>query len=35
MTATQNRTYEEMVDALAEGIPQLENTLSGLSEGDW
>jgi uncharacterized protein (TIGR03083 family) len=36
MTAsTQERSYEEMVDALAEGLPALEDTLSSLSPEDW
>jgi uncharacterized protein (TIGR03083 family) len=35
MTATQERTYEEMTEALAEGIQALEDTLSSLSPEDW
>ena len=35
MTATGTRTYDEMVDALAEGLPALEETLSSLSPEDW
>jgi hypothetical protein len=35
MTATQERSYEEMVEALAEGLQALEDTLSSLSPEDW
>jgi uncharacterized protein (TIGR03083 family) len=36
MTAnTQERSYEETVEALAEGLQALEDTLAGLSEEDW
>lgn len=34
-TSTQARTYEEMTDALVEGLQALEDTLSGLPESDW
>ena len=35
-TDTQARTYDEMVDALAaEGLPQLQDTLAGLTAADW
>jgi len=36
MTPTiQTRSYEEMVEALAEGLQAVEDTLSGLSGADW
>jgi uncharacterized protein (TIGR03083 family) len=36
MTGTRARSYDEMVDALAtEGLPQLQDTLSGLTPADW
>ena len=36
VTATRVRSYDEMVDALAgEGLPALQETLSGLTPGDW
>jgi hypothetical protein len=35
MTGTRARSYEEMVDALAEGLPMLQDTLSGLTPEDW
>ena len=35
MTGTRARSYDEMVDALAEGLPQLQDTLSGLTPEDW
>jgi uncharacterized protein (TIGR03083 family) len=36
MTDTRARSYGEMVDALAaEGLPQLQDTLSGLTPADW
>ena len=35
VTGTRARTYEEMVDALADGLQALEEKLSGLSEEDW
>jgi hypothetical protein len=35
VTGTRARSYEEMVDALAEGLPQLQDTLSGLTPADW
>ena len=36
MTPTiQTRSYEEMVEALAEGLQAVEDTLSGLSGPDW
>jgi hypothetical protein len=36
MTAnTQEHSYEEMIDALAEGLQAVENLLAGLSEADW
>jgi uncharacterized protein (TIGR03083 family) len=34
-TGTRARSYEEMVDALAEGLPQLQDKLSGLTPTDW
>ena len=34
-TGTRARSYEEMVDALAEGLPMLQDTLSGLTPEDW
>jgi hypothetical protein len=35
-TGTRARTYEEMVDALAEeGLPALQDRLSGLTPTDW
>jgi uncharacterized protein (TIGR03083 family) len=34
-TGSQARSYEEIVDALAEGLQALEETLAGLSEEDW
>jgi hypothetical protein len=33
--AIQTRSYEEMVEALAEGLQAVEDTLSGLSAADW
>src|SRR5918995_6134142 len=35
VTGTRARSYEEMVDALAEGLPMLQDTLSGLTPEDW
>jgi hypothetical protein len=36
LTDTRARTYDEMVDALAaEGLPQLHDTLAGLTAADW
>jgi uncharacterized protein (TIGR03083 family) len=35
VTGTRARSYEEMVDALAEGLPALQDTLSGLTPDDW
>jgi hypothetical protein len=35
VTGTRARSYEEMVDALAEGLPMLRDTLSGLTPEDW
>ena len=35
VTGTRARSYQEMVDALAEGLPQLQDTLSGLTAQDW
>jgi uncharacterized protein (TIGR03083 family) len=36
VTGTRTRTYDEMVDALAkEGLPALQDTLSGLTPEDW
>ena len=35
MTASTTPTYEEMTDALTEGLQALEETLSGLDERDW
>jgi hypothetical protein len=36
VTGTRARSYQEMVDALAEeGLPALQNTLSGLAPEDW
>jgi uncharacterized protein (TIGR03083 family) len=36
MTGTRARTYDELVDALAaEGLPQLQDTLAGLTAADW
>jgi uncharacterized protein (TIGR03083 family) len=36
MTGTRARSYDEMVDALAEeGLPALQDTLSGLTPEDW
>jgi uncharacterized protein (TIGR03083 family) len=36
MTGTRARSYDEMVDALAqEGLPALQDTLSGLAPADW
>src|SRR5438309_7364003 len=34
-TGSQARSYEDIVDALAEGLQALEETLAGLSEEDW
>jgi hypothetical protein len=34
-TGTQTRSYEEVIDALAEALQALEHTLDGLSEEDW
>ena len=34
-TGSQARSYEEIVDALAEGLQALEETLAGLPEEDW
>ena len=35
VTGTRARSYEEMVDALAEGLPMLQDTLAGLTPADW
>jgi uncharacterized protein (TIGR03083 family) len=35
VTGTRARSYQEMVDALAEGLPMLQDTLSGLTPQDW
>jgi hypothetical protein len=36
VTGTRARSYDEMVDALAEeGLPTLQNTLAGLTAEDW
>jgi uncharacterized protein (TIGR03083 family) len=35
VTGTRARSYDEMVDALAEGLPMLRDTLSGLTPEDW
>ena len=35
VTGTRARSYDEMVDALAEGLPMLQDTLSGLTPEDW
>jgi uncharacterized protein (TIGR03083 family) len=35
VTGTRARSYEEMVDALAEGLSMLQDTLSGLTPEDW
>jgi len=35
VTGTRARSYQEMVDALAEGLPMLQDTLSGLTPEDW
>ena len=35
MVTGSKRSYQEMVDALAEGLPQLQDTLSGLTAQDW
>ena len=35
VTGTRARSYDEMVDALAEGLPMLQDTLSGLMPQDW
>jgi hypothetical protein len=36
VTGTRARSYQEMVDALAEeGLPALQDTLSGLKPEDW
>jgi uncharacterized protein (TIGR03083 family) len=35
VTGTRARSYEEMVDALAEGLPALQDTLYGLTPADW
>jgi uncharacterized protein (TIGR03083 family) len=35
MTASQERSYEEITEALAEGLQALEDTLSSLSPEDW
>ena len=35
VTGTRARSYEQMVDALAEGLPMLQDTLSGLTPEDW
>ena len=36
VTGTRARSYDEMVDALAEeGLPALQNTLAGLTAEDW
>ena len=35
MAASATPTYDEMTDALTEGLQALEDTLSGLSEEDW
>jgi hypothetical protein len=34
VTGTRARSYEEMVDALAEGLPALQEKLSGLTPED-
>ena len=35
VTGTRARSYDEMVDALAEGLPMLQDTLSRLTPEDW
>jgi uncharacterized protein (TIGR03083 family) len=35
VTGTRARSYQEMVDALAEGLPLLQDTLAGLTPADW
>jgi hypothetical protein len=35
VTGTRARSYDEMVDALAEGLPALQDKLSGLAPEDW
>ena len=36
VTGTRARSYDEMVDALAEeGLPALQNALAGLAPEDW
>jgi hypothetical protein len=35
VTGTRARSYQEMVDALAEGLPLLQDTLAGLTAEDW
>jgi uncharacterized protein (TIGR03083 family) len=35
VTGTRARSYDEMVDALAEGLPALQDKLSGLTPEDW
>jgi len=35
VTGTRTRSYDEMVDALAEGLPMLQDTLAGLVAEDW
>jgi uncharacterized protein (TIGR03083 family) len=35
VTGTRARSYDEMVDALAEGLPMLQDTLAGLAPEDW
>ena len=35
VTGTRARSYHEMVDALAEGLPMLQDTLAGLTPQDW
>jgi uncharacterized protein (TIGR03083 family) len=35
VTGTRARSYDEMVDALAEGLPVLQDKLSGLAPNDW
>ena len=35
VTGTRARSYHEMVDALAEGLPLLQDTLAGLTPADW